>query len=62
MARIKSPEMPGFIKPQLPTLKGEAPSGDQCLREIKFDGYRAQIHLKGRPTPATGWTGRNAFH
>jgi bifunctional non-homologous end joining protein LigD len=41
----KSPEMPGFIKPQLATLKSKAPKGNQWLREIKFDGYRVQIHL-----------------
>jgi bifunctional non-homologous end joining protein LigD len=49
MARITSPEMPGFIKPQLATLKASAPKGDQWLHEIKFDGYRVQIHLnKGK--------------
>ena len=49
MARIKSPEMPGFIKPQLATLKANAPKGDQWLHEIKFDGYRVQVHLnKGK--------------
>jgi bifunctional non-homologous end joining protein LigD len=49
MARIKSSEMPGFIKPQLATLKARAPQGDQWLHEIKFDGYRVQIHLnKGK--------------
>ncbi len=49
MAHIKSPEMPGFIKPQLATLKAKAPSGAQWLHEIKFDGYRVQIHLnKGK--------------
>jgi bifunctional non-homologous end joining protein LigD len=37
--------MPGFIKPQLATLKSKAPSGDQWLHEIKFDGYRVQVHL-----------------
>src|ERR1700710_1656440 len=37
--------MPGFIKPQLATLKAKAPKGDQWLHEIKFDGYRVQIHL-----------------
>jgi bifunctional non-homologous end joining protein LigD len=37
--------MPGFIKPQLATLKARAPSGDQWLHEIKFDGYRVQVHL-----------------
>ena len=32
-------EMPGFIKPQLATLRARAPKGDQWLHEIKFDGY-----------------------
>jgi ATP-dependent DNA ligase len=39
------PEMPGFVKPQLATLKSKAPVGSQWLHEIKFDGYRVQIHL-----------------
>jgi bifunctional non-homologous end joining protein LigD len=38
-------EMRGFIKPQVATLKARAPIGDQWLHEIKFDGYRVQIHL-----------------
>jgi bifunctional non-homologous end joining protein LigD len=40
------PEMPGFIKPQLATLRANAPRGDQWLHEIKFDGYRVQVHIK----------------
>lgn len=36
--------MPGFIKPQLATLRTKPPNGDY-LHEIKFDGYRAQAHL-----------------
>src|SRR6202795_3176436 len=49
MARIKSSEMPGFIKPQLAILKAKAPAGNQWLHEIKFDGYRVQVHLnKGK--------------
>jgi bifunctional non-homologous end joining protein LigD len=39
-------EMPGFIKPQLATLKSKAPVGSQWLHEIKFDGYRVQIHFE----------------
>ena len=40
--------MPGFIKPQLATLRSKAPKGD-WLHEIKFDGYRVQIQLnKGK--------------
>jgi ATP dependent DNA ligase domain len=34
-----------FIKPQLATLKAKAPKGDQWLHEIKYDGYRVQLHL-----------------
>jgi bifunctional non-homologous end joining protein LigD len=42
-------EMPGFIKPQLATLKAKAPVGPHWLHEIKFDGYRVQVHLnKGK--------------
>src|SRR5258705_4216185 len=41
----KPSDMPGFIKPQLATLKTKAPKGDQWLHEIKFDGYRVQVHL-----------------
>ena len=62
VAASASAEMPGFIKPQLATLKAKAPSGDQWLHEIKFDGYRVQVHLnKGKSgySPATGWTGRS---
>ena len=36
--------MPGFIRPQLATLKSKAPSGEQWLHEIKYDGYRVQVH------------------
>jgi bifunctional non-homologous end joining protein LigD len=55
--------MPGFIKPQLATLKSKAPKGDQWLHEIKFDGYRIQVHLnRGRKKVFTrnglDWTKR----
>jgi bifunctional non-homologous end joining protein LigD len=58
-----SAEMPGFIKPQLATLKAIAPQGDQWLHEIKFDGYRVQVHLnRGRKKVYTrnglDWTKR----
>src|ERR1700733_4125297 len=63
MARMKSLEMPGFIKPQLATLKAKAPVGPQWCHEIKFDGYRVQIHLnKGQKKVYTrnglDWTKR----
>jgi bifunctional non-homologous end joining protein LigD len=37
--------MPGFIKPQLATLKSKPPKGHRWVHEIKFDGYRIQVHL-----------------
>jgi bifunctional non-homologous end joining protein LigD len=33
------------ISPELATLASNAPSGDQWLNEIKFDGYRMLAHL-----------------
>src|SRR3954454_23196347 len=55
--------MPGFIKPQLATLKSKAPKGEQWLHEIKYDGYRVQVHLnRGRKKVYTrnglDWTKR----
>jgi bifunctional non-homologous end joining protein LigD len=35
---------PKFIAPCLATLRDKVPSGDQWLHEIKFDGYRLQLH------------------
>ena len=63
VAATTSAEMPRFIKPQLATLKAKAPSGDQWLHEIKFDGYRVQVHLnKGKKRVFTrnglDWTKR----
>jgi bifunctional non-homologous end joining protein LigD len=59
---VKAP-MPGFIKPQLATLKAKAPVGDKWLHEIKFDGYRIQAHVAmGRAALFTrnghDWTNR----
>ena len=57
--------MPGFIKPQLATLKTKAPKGDLWLHEIKYDGYRVQVHVNsGRKKVYTrtglDWTKRFA--
>jgi bifunctional non-homologous end joining protein LigD len=35
-----------FIEPALPILKPRPPKGDGWLYEIKFDGYRVQLHLR----------------
>src|SRR5215207_5098172 len=39
--------LPGFIEPCDPTLREQAPPGDEWLYEIRADGYRAQVHLNG---------------
>lgn len=36
-----------YIKPMSPRLVETAPSGDTWLHEIKFDGYRTQLHVEG---------------
>src|ERR1700704_1804136 len=41
---IKAP-YPGFIEPALATSIDKVPSGERWLHEIKFDGYRVQLHL-----------------
>jgi ATP-dependent DNA ligase len=37
---------PGFIAPALATSITKVPSGDRWIHEIKFDGYRVQVHIK----------------
>jgi bifunctional non-homologous end joining protein LigD len=36
---------PGFVEPELASSIARVPSGDLWIHEIKFDGYRVQIHL-----------------
>jgi bifunctional non-homologous end joining protein LigD len=36
-----------FIIPSAPVLKREPPRGEQWLHEVKFDGWRAQLHKAG---------------
>src|SRR5437879_7745420 len=41
---VKAP-FPGFIEPALATSIDKVPSGDRWIHEIKFDGYRVQLHI-----------------
>ena len=41
---IKAP-LPGFVEPALATSIEKVPSGSRWIHEIKFDGYRVQVHL-----------------
>jgi bifunctional non-homologous end joining protein LigD len=36
---------PGFIEPALATSIDKVPKGERWIHEIKFDGYRVQLHL-----------------
>jgi bifunctional non-homologous end joining protein LigD len=42
---VKAGPMPGFVEPSLATLRPEAPRGDRWVHEIKYDGYRLQLHV-----------------
>ena len=41
---VKAP-LPGFIEPALASSIEKVPSGARWMHEIKFDGYRVQVHL-----------------
>ena len=40
--------MPRFRPPCLPTLKPQPPRGKGWLHEVKFDGWRVQLHKNNR--------------
>jgi bifunctional non-homologous end joining protein LigD len=42
---VKAP-FPDFIEPELATSVDKVPSGGRWVHEIKFDGYRVQVHLR----------------
>jgi bifunctional non-homologous end joining protein LigD len=53
-----------FIPPCEPTLRDRAPKGEGWVYEVKFDGYRMQVHKAGTEiilSPAMGPTGPIAF-
>jgi ATP-dependent DNA ligase len=41
---VKAP-FPGFIAPALATSIEKVPGGERWIHEIKFDGYRVQLHI-----------------
>ena len=40
---VKAP-LPGFLEPALASSIAKVPSGSRWIHEIKFDGYRVQVH------------------
>src|ERR1700688_4188495 len=56
-------DYPGFIAPELATLRKAPPAGERWVHEIKFDGYRMQLHVcVGKPALYTrsglNWTSK----
>jgi DNA ligase D-like protein (predicted ligase) len=52
----------GFIRPEIPTLLAEPPSGDGWIHEIKYDGYRTLIvinqgRVRAYSRHGRDWTG-----
>ena len=38
-------QFPGFVEPALATAIEKPPKGARWIHEIKFDGYRVQVHV-----------------
>jgi bifunctional non-homologous end joining protein LigD len=53
---VKAP-FPGFIEPALASAIDKVPSGERWLHEIKFDGYRVQVHLANEAVKISGAVG-----
>jgi bifunctional non-homologous end joining protein LigD len=45
--RSRGGKPPAFQNPQLATLTGEVPDGDNWIHEMKFDGYRCLVAVGG---------------
>jgi bifunctional non-homologous end joining protein LigD len=43
---VKAGPFPKFVAPALATLRDKPPSSNGWVHEIKFDGYRLQVHLR----------------
>jgi bifunctional non-homologous end joining protein LigD len=50
---------PAFIPPALATVRDKVPSGAKWIHEIKFDGYRIQLHKKQNDIRAFSRRGHN---
>jgi bifunctional non-homologous end joining protein LigD len=45
LAAAKGAPMPAYVEPALATLRSTPPKGKYWVHEIKFDGYRFQLHV-----------------
>jgi bifunctional non-homologous end joining protein LigD len=53
---VKAP-FPGFIEPALATSIDKVAKGERWIHEIKFDGYRVQLHIANESTTVFTRTG-----
>jgi bifunctional non-homologous end joining protein LigD len=51
-----------FIQPSTPTLRARPPTGDRWLHEVKFDGFRVQLHRHGSDVTIYSKNGRDFTH
>jgi bifunctional non-homologous end joining protein LigD len=61
--KAKRGPLPKFVEPSLPSAVETAPSGADWVHEIKYDGYRVQIHIENgrvilRTRTGLDWTER----
>lgn len=48
-----------YVQPIKPRLFDNAPSSDGCLHDVKFDGYRPQLHMEAGTARAFSSSGAN---
>lgn len=58
---LKAP-LPGFVEPALASSIDKVPSGARWIHEIKFDGYRVQVHLANEAATIFSRRGHNWTH
>jgi len=51
-----------FIIPTWPTSRAQPPTGDGWLHEVKFDGFRVQLHKHGADCTIYSRSGRDFTH
>ena len=58
---VKAP-FPAFIEPALASSTEKVPSGERWIHEIKFDGYRVQVHLANETAKISTRRGHDWTH
>ena len=51
-----------FIVPSVPVMKPSPPIGEKWIHEVKFDGWRAQLHKEGEDACIYSRNGKDLTH